>query len=190
MEFIANAVSVLIVDAIAVAIKIRLRIVAIPRIGRQCIVIAGRLVLATRHLVLIADTITVGIEQARSIARITGVCVCAGVVFISRKRLKIAGEFIGASAYLVFIADAIVIAVVNAFTRTCVVRFWVGAHSSIRGIWVVIARLLILATKYLILIAYAVAVVIEQTIARTIGPEGRPIAGTVVIRRQGVVVAG
>ena len=36
LEFIANAVSVLIVDAIAVAIKIRLRIVAIPRIGRRC----------------------------------------------------------------------------------------------------------------------------------------------------------
>ena len=138
---------------------------------------------------MVANAVTVGIEQARPVASITRVCVSAGVVLVSRKWLKIAGKIIGASTYLVFIADAIAISIVQACAFAVVIRYSVIAVSRIRGVRVVIARLLILATKHLVLVAYAVVIVVKQAIARTIVPKGWPIAGPVVIACKRVVVA-
>ena len=73
-ERIASAAFIGIVAAVAGAVVTGIGVVAITRIRGGSVIVAGTVVLATRHFVLVANLIAVRVHEAVAVAVIAGGC--------------------------------------------------------------------------------------------------------------------
>jgi hypothetical protein len=167
-ELIANAVAISVRETNAITIIARVWVIAITRVRRCWIEVAGFSLLTADFFFLVTDTILVHIEQAISITVKAGLWKDAASIFISGRCHEVARLRCCATRNFKFIANAIVIRICEAISCAIVARVRVITITRVcsRGVIVTCSR--ILATGQFNFIADPVLVHIEQAVSITV----------------------
>ena len=117
-EFVAYAVAICIVQAVAVTIVPFFREDASfeIRYNRRIDVVARIRVDATGHLVFVADVVAISVVQAVAVAVIVFLCIVAATVLICSVSIVIARCFVLAARHFKLVADAVAVHVAQAVT--------------------------------------------------------------------------